>query len=66
MSSTNTNTVTVVNTRGGQVAPSQDFWFGFKEEGKTVEVCVRHHDWALARRRVKEAYGLRDEEIETL
>lgn len=63
---TNTATTTVVNSRGEKVSPQVDFWFGFKEEGKTVEVCVRHYDWALARRKVKEAYGLRDEEIETL
>jgi hypothetical protein len=66
MSNNNTASTTVVNNRGEKVSPMVDFWFSFRREGRVTEVCVRHHDWALARRRVKEAYSLRDEEIETL
>jgi hypothetical protein len=65
MSSTNT-TVQVVNAFGTIVAPKVDFWFSFRRNGRLTEVCIRHSDWALARRKVKEVYGLRDEEIETL
>jgi hypothetical protein len=62
----NTNAVTVVNSRGEQLPRKELFWFSFRRSGRVTEVCVKHHDWALARRKVKEAYGLRDEEIETL
>ncbi len=65
-SNNNTSTTVVVNVFGAEIAPRQDFWFAFRDGGKTVEVCVRHYDWALARRKVKEVYGLRDDEIETL
>jgi hypothetical protein len=65
-SNTNNTSTVVVNAFGGQLPQKQNFWFGFKEEGRTVEVCISHYDWALARRKVKEAYGLRDDEIETL
>lgn len=66
MSNNNTSTTVVVNCFGVVLPPKQDFWFSFRREGRVTEVCVQHTDWALARRKVKEAYGLRDEEIETL
>jgi hypothetical protein len=66
MSSNTNNTTVVVNSFGVVLPPKQDFWFSFRREGRVTEVCVRHHDWALARRKVKEVYGLKDEEIETL
>ncbi len=66
INNTNTATTVVVNARGERLPRKELFWFSFREEGRTVEVCVQHTDWALARRHVKQTYGLRDDEIETL
>jgi hypothetical protein len=42
------------------------YWFRFSYQGRTAEICAEDKSWEVARRRVAEAYRLREEDIETL